>query len=253
MKKVMNEVEYMLKNLAIVLVRPKYPENVGFVARLAMNLGITQLVLVGQEKPDMDRMLTTATHNAQNIVASIQYHADLSDALTEFHLAVGTTARKGRGRLETVFPDELAEVLAPVLPNNKVALVFGPEDRGLTNDELRFCSLASSIPASGFTSFNLSHAAAIVCYEIFHGLMLLGDSDAKVRFSPRLSTLREQQSAFDDLGLLFAKMDGRSGKEKCAIRLNKMRILLGRRALQAKETRLVSEICQEIDTLLDPQ
>jgi tRNA/rRNA methyltransferase len=240
-----------LQKCAIVLVRPKYPENIGFAARTARNLGIAQLVLVGDAEPEMDRVRKTATHNAGEIVEAIQYYADLPAALSEYHLVVGTTARKGRGRQATLLPGELAGILAPVLPENRAAIVFGPEDRGLSNEELRLCGYVASIPTADFTSLNLSHAVAVFCHEIFQGLMALENSAGQGPFLPRLASLREQGRALADISALFSKLDAKSGKAREKNRLIKMRALLGRRALQAKETRFVSEICREITAFLD--
>ncbi len=240
-----------LQNSAVVLVRPKYPENIGFVARTALNMGISQLVLVCEERPDLERVMTTATHNASKIVESIQYYTNLSEALAEFHLVVGTTSRQGRQRQATVLPGDLAGILAPVLPENRAAIVFGPEDRGLSNEELQLCGFVSSIPTADFTSLNLSHAVAVFCHEIFQGLMALENSAEQLPFSPRLASVREQEGAFEEFSTLFAKMDAKSGKEKEKKRLTKIRTLLGRRNLQAKESRFVAEICRELNTLLD--
>lgn len=240
-----------LKNIAIVLVRPKYPENIGFVARTALNMGISQLVLVGEERPDMERVMPTATHNARKIIEDIQYTTSLSEALADFHLIVGTTARKGRDRQATVLPRDLAALLAPVLRENRAAIVFGPEDRGLTNEELHLCGFVTSIPTADFTSLNLSHAAAIICQEIFQGTMNMAASGAQVPFTPRLASTREQGNMFGEIAILFQKMDVKGGKEKEMKRLEKVRLLLGRRALQAKETRFISAICREIGTLLE--
>ena len=69
-----------LDNLILVLVRPNHPENVGFVARAALNTGISKLRVVCESFPESERMLATATHNARRVVEAIEYHGDLAAA-----------------------------------------------------------------------------------------------------------------------------------------------------------------------------
>ena len=155
-------------NITIILNRPKHQGNIGSVARCAKNMGIEKIIVVNREEPDMERILQMSTHLAADIVERIEFVGGLDEVMGRFQHVVGTTARTGSMRLPTGSPREMAASLADVSQNNRVALLFGPEDFGLTNHELRYCNALVTIPTSeGLRSLNLSHAVLIVCYEIF--------------------------------------------------------------------------------------
>ncbi|GAB4342478.1 MAG: RNA methyltransferase [Desulfobulbaceae bacterium] len=155
-----------LHGSAIILVRPKYPENIGASARIALNFGIDQLILVSGEVPDRERMLKMATHKAAHLIHDMIRVEDAAEAAAPFQFIVGTTARRGRHRILEKTPREVMEEVAPLVPNNRVALLFGPENTGLTNRELDLCQFTSTIPTVEFSSLNLAQAVAIHCYEL---------------------------------------------------------------------------------------
>ena len=153
-------------NISIVLKGPRYPENIGAAGRAMMNMGFRDLLVVSPENPDPERMFKMATHKAADIVRKISFHDHLADALAPFQYVVGATARLGGERKETLPPWALASRLIPISQNNKVALLFGPEDTGLANEDIQFCHALVNIPTEGFSSLNLAQAVMVVCYEI---------------------------------------------------------------------------------------
>ena len=84
--------------IAVVLQRPRVPENIGAAARAAMNMGVTELIVVTPEDYDLNRIRKMATHTAREIVEGIQVHEDLKSALAPFSYVFGTTARLGGQR-----------------------------------------------------------------------------------------------------------------------------------------------------------
>ncbi len=186
----------LLTNVAIVLVRPKIPENIGAAARIAWNMGITRLILVRDRLPDREPMAKMATHKAAHLIDNLEIYQTLPEALLDFTLVVGTTARRGRQRFVTQTPREMVHALLPQLPNNKVAIIFGPEDTGLTNDDLKYCQMASAIPTADFSSLNLAQAVAIHCYELHYGII----HDSKdMALAPQLATSYEIESMYSYL------------------------------------------------------
>jgi tRNA/rRNA methyltransferase len=91
----------------------------------------------------------------------------VAEAAAPFHCIVGTTARQGRRRLQDQTPREVMAEIVPMLAGNRIGLMFGPEDSGLSNEDLDFCQFASTIPTAGFSSLNLAQAVAIHCYELY--------------------------------------------------------------------------------------
>ena len=156
----------LLPGSAIILIRPKYPENIGASARIALNFGIDQIIVVSDDEPDSERMLKMATHKAADLIHNMSLVNDAAEAAEPFHFIVGTTARQGRHRILEQTPREIMTEVAPLVNNNRVALMFGPENTGLTNIELDLCQFTSTIPTADFSSLNLAQAVAIHCYEL---------------------------------------------------------------------------------------
>ena len=169
----MSAQQNLLDNIGIVLLHPKYPENIGSVARAAWNMGITNISVVRSEYPDHARMAKLATHNAAHLLDQMTIHENLGDALAPFSQVIGTTARRGRQRIPAKPPRKIMENILPLLPKNRVAFLFGPEDCGLSNEALSYCQQTSAIPTADFSSLNLAQAVSIHCYEIFHALHLM--------------------------------------------------------------------------------
>ncbi len=155
-----------LPGSGIILVRPKYPENIGASARIACNFGIEQLIVVDEKQPDQERMLKMATHKAAHLIHNLQVFAESRTAAEPYHFIVGTTARQGRHRVLEQTPHEVMAELAPLASGSRVALMFGPENSGLTNEDLDLCQFTSTIPTADFSSLNLAQAVAIHCYEL---------------------------------------------------------------------------------------
>jgi tRNA/rRNA methyltransferase len=155
-----------LKNVCIVLSRPRYPENIGAAARAMRNMGFEQLIVVDPQNCDLSRILKMATHAAIDVVEQMLVYEDLQTALEPLNYIVGTTARLGGQRQLVGTATRLAQKLAPISENNRVALLFGPEDRGLTNEDIRFCHELINIPTAEFSSLNLAQAVMIMCYEL---------------------------------------------------------------------------------------
>jgi tRNA/rRNA methyltransferase len=88
----------MLDNITIVLMAPKYPENIGAAARCALNMGISRLAVVSVTAPDREKMLKMATHKAAHLIDNLNCFTNLAEALAPFSHVVGTTARQGRKR-----------------------------------------------------------------------------------------------------------------------------------------------------------
>jgi tRNA/rRNA methyltransferase len=225
----------------IVLNRPKFPGNVGSAARSAMNMGIEKIIIVGNGALDKEEMKTMSTHVAAHIVDGIRYFDNLEEALAEFHYVVGTSARLGKARGPVVSPREMAQRLPEIAKENDIALLFGPEDAGLSNDELRFCHLVVKIPTSAqFKSINLSHAVMILCYEIF----IVQASRAGV-FTPRLATSAELEGMYDQMEGVLSKI-GYLNPQNPEYWMMHIRRFLARVKLYSKEVKIIRGVCRKL-------
>jgi len=234
-------VKVKTENITIVLNKPKYPGNVGSVARCAKNMGIEKIVVVAGKDLDRDVMKQRATHFAAGIVDRIQYFDRLEEALAGFQYIVGTTSRLGSARGPVISSREMAEHLIDISQNNTVALLFGPEDTGLTNDELRYCHLLVTIPTTeSFKSINLSHAVMILCYEIF-----AAQTECIERFTPRLAGSVELEGMYAQIKSLLMKI-GFLNPENPDYWMMHIRRLLSRTKLLAKEVKIIRGICRQL-------
>jgi tRNA/rRNA methyltransferase len=229
----------LLDRVAIVLVEPKFPENIGAAARAAWNMGVSRLIVVGNMAPDPERMAMMATHKAAHLLAKMEYHHSLETALAPFSRVVATTARRGRQRIAARSPRDVVSELLPLLPDNEIAFLFGPEDRGLTNDDLKFCHLTSSIPTADFSSLNLAQAVAIHCYELYHGII----HNQKVKTpAPHLATTFELEGMYQYLENSLLNIDFLQDKNH-EYYMNNIRQFLGRMRLSSKDSSIIRSIC----------
>jgi tRNA/rRNA methyltransferase len=163
-------------HITIVLHQPRFAENIGASARAAWNMGFSHLVVVNPEDTDWERMSKLSTHAARGLLERMTIYPTLAEALAPFQYIVATTARLGGQRKEIIDPTQAARKIHSLGRQNRIALLFGPENRGLNNEELRFCHSTVHIPTVAASSLNLAQAVLILCYEI-----LLTHRDGEVR------------------------------------------------------------------------
>ena len=231
----------LLDNLAIVLMEPKYPENIGAAARCAMNMGISRLIIVREEPPDQEKMLKMATHKAAHLIEQLRHFDNLAEALAPFSHVVGTTARQGRKRKIENSPRYMLDTVLPLLADNEVAILFGPEHRGLTNDDLKYCQTTVTIPTADFSSLNLAQAVAILCYELFWGVMY---SDRDIKSGPKLADSRELEGMYEHVETLLNTI-GFLNTNDSTYWMRNIRHFLGRIGLRAKEARIIRGFCRQ--------
>lgn len=157
-----------LSNIRIVLVGPLYGGNVGSICRAMANMGLSDLVLVDPAK-DMNlaeaRMMAVA---ASDILDKRRVLGTLEEAVGDCGLVMGTTVRPGLYRQHVKTPREWATAILASASVNPVALVFGRENSGLTNEELAICTNLIQIPSSlEYPSLNLAQAVMVCVYELF--------------------------------------------------------------------------------------
>jgi len=157
-----------MPDFCVILVEPKYSGNIGSVARCMKNFGISELYLVNPCKLD-DSTYMMAMH-AKDIIDKAKIFSNLDEALDNVDLAVATSSvieehRKACLRKAHTLKEFVGEIRDF---NGRVGLIFGREDYGLYNDEIKKCDMLVNIPTSKeYPSLNLSHAVGIVLYELF--------------------------------------------------------------------------------------
>jgi tRNA/rRNA methyltransferase len=230
-----------LKNISIVLHRPRYPENIGAAARAMRNMGIERLAVVEPQDCDLTRILKMATHAAVDVVEEMEVYQNLQTAVEPFSYVVGTTARLGGQRQLMGSPAELAVKLASIANKNRVALLFGPEDRGLTNEDIRCCHELVNIPTAEFSSLNLAQAVMIMCYELWRY-----NQPAAQAFIPRLATRHELDGMYAQLKDVLMRINYIQPDNPDYF-MNNIRQFGTRMQLRAKEVSTLRGICRQID------
>lgn len=156
----------MSDHIRIVLVNTTHPGNIGGVARAMKNMGVSDLCLVEPKcfpHADADARASGAT----DILQQACVVSSLDEALADCTLIFGTSARERHIPWPLVNPRELAAIAAPLEGQGRVAILFGREDRGLTNEELQRCHHHVHIPAvESFSSLNIAAAVQVITYEL---------------------------------------------------------------------------------------
>ncbi len=150
----------------IVLVDTSHPGNIGATARAMKTMGLGDLALV-RPKYFPSNEATARAAGADDVLASATVHADLTSAIADCGWVVGASARLRTVALPVVDPREAAGEIWRRLPSNRAAVVMGPEQSGLTNEDLARCQQLLHIPANPeFSSLNLAMAVQVICYEL---------------------------------------------------------------------------------------
>ena len=154
--------------LGIVLVEPRHHINVGYVARIMKNFGVSRLLMVNPIY-DMEEARRYAMHGYHILETAIS--TNFEELRRNSRMLVGTTALKASSRLnivrDTISPIRLAELIHDIPKKENIYIVFGREASGLKNSELQMCDIVlTNDTGTDYTTMNISHALAIILYEI---------------------------------------------------------------------------------------
>ncbi len=161
-----------IENIAVVLVEPKNPGNIGSVARAMKNMGINRLILIN---PVNDYRINNEQkkmgYRSQEIIENSIVFSTLKEAVAQFSAVFLATARQGKWKREFFTPRSAAELMLNLSPADQVALVFGREDKGVTIDEAQLANYYIKIPAAvSYPSLNLAQAVMVTVYEVYQAL-----------------------------------------------------------------------------------
>ena len=241
----------MLSNIVVVLFKPKFPENIGMVARACVNMGVDEIVVVAPERWDAAVSSAVATPKGAGLVASIRVVGTLQEAVTDCHYVYGTTARIGGWRSELLSPEKASSrITEQIHEDARVAVLFGPEDRGLTNEETDVCSHLITIPVNPeASSLNLAQAVLIILYECFKHYASDAARPAKSAGRSPLCTHAEQDVAIRTLQETLVDIEYLP-EENTEYFMQPMRRALQKMALRRKEFSMLMGICRQIQRKL---
>jgi len=231
-----------LNNIVVVLCRPRKLVNIAGAIRAMKNMGLWRLRLV-QPAEYNEYEIEGIAHRSADVLAATTLHATLDAALAGAIYVVGTSARPREARAPVVTPRALAPELLPRTADGPVALVFGPEDNGLTNAELDRCHTLIAIPTDpAYPSLNLAQAVLLVAYELRQALAL--PPPAPRRHSAHPADTAQLEELFDALeralwGIEFFKAHQAAGM------LRTLRGLLHRAEPSVREAALLKAMAME--------
>jgi TrmH family RNA methyltransferase len=223
----------------VVLVTPHRPGNVGAVARAMKNLGAGRLILVNpcdHLAPEARRM----AYGAQEVLTRAVVAGRLADAVARYRLVVGTTARahKGYGPAEPITSARRA--LLTQARRHRIAMVFGSESNGLSNEEIALCHRLVRLPmAAPAPSYNLAQAVLLTLYELFTAAQ--GAVPTPLRRRAPSAELERLYSDWSTLLSAIGFIKGRQGQHILA----DLRRILGRAELDSREVRILRGIARQ--------
>lgn len=231
----------MLANIRVILVRPRGSGNIGSVARAMKNVGARELAIVGQARTRSFWARAMAVHGRE-ILNAAQSYATIREAIADCGLVVGTTCRSGLYRKHSQTPRELAPKMFTATKNGKVALIFGPEDHGLSNKDLEHCQLLLTIPTHpDYPSLNVAQAAVICLYELY--LASLTDQE---NTDIKRADAEQIERLFDIMRNSLLKI-GFLDSENPEHMLLAFRRIFGRAGLEEKDVRILTGMFRQIE------
>ena len=201
--------ETLCKAVRFVLVETSHPGNIGASARAIKTMGFNQLHLVCPKHFPHETAFYRAKA-ANDILDGTIVHQDLASAVEECQLIIGTSARNRKVPWPVISPKEAAEEIVNLsLPgSSNIAIVFGRENHGLTNQELGLCNLHVAIPSSlEYSSLNLSQAVQILAYEIRINLIAKSGQTSVPEWDVPLADAKEIEKLIDHFDQIMQEVD----------------------------------------------
>jgi tRNA/rRNA methyltransferase len=241
----------LLENIRIVLVEPAGEINLGSIARVMKNMGLTKLVLVN---PKCDRNSESArimAVHAVDVLENARIVNDLPAALVGCQQAIATTVRS---RSVPIVLETPSQVFASSLVSDvQSALLFGAEERGLSNDELKYAQRFICIPSNpDYPSLNLAQAVAICAYELYQAYLKIDNSSLPPVNSqpitapqPTNAPIEVLEAYYQDLETLLLEI-GYLYPHTAAVKMEKFRRLHNKANLQSEEVAMLRGILRQI-------
>ena len=231
--------------IVVVLHEPQDLVNIAHVVRAMKNFGLRDLRLVAPREYDAFRVEGIA-HQTRDVLARVQVHETLGDALADCVHVVGFTARGRTAKRNLQRPREAAAEMLPLAAEGPVALLFGREDKGLDNDALDRCHRVVTIPSeAAYPSLNLGHAAVVMLYE----LALARGAEARAHKPPRRTAppaeAAELERLFADVEAALRAVDFFKHRSVEAV-MRTVREVIHRAPLDQREAKLFRAMAIEV-------
>ncbi len=234
-----------LSRIAIVLDHPKDVVNIAGVIRVMKNFGLRTLRLVNPDDFDAYRIEGIA-HRSSDLIEATTIHDTLEDAVADASFIVGTTARARTAGRTYARPRSTADQIAERVADGTVAILFGREDRGLTNEGLDLCHAVTIIPTDPeYSSLNLAQACLVLAYEVFLALEQAPPELPTGRRATRPPTQDELEQTFQALAEGLGTIEFYKARKPEAV-MRTLRTIITRAEPDLREAKLLAAIGFEI-------
>ena len=230
-----------LDNVVVILAGTKHPGNIGSAARAMANMGLGRLILAAP-RCEINEEARRMAKAGIDVLSAAQVYQSLAAAVAEIHMLVGTTGKSGGYRADTTTPRRLASKILDQAANQTVGILFGPEDTGLIDEDLRLCQFLIRIPTSRQAgSINLAQAVMIISYE----LMLGGLTHEPCR-ALRLASVEQTEAMYGQLEEALLKA-GFLHPQNAKHMMFAIRRLLGRAGMESSDVGVLRGIARQVN------
>lgn len=230
------------RNLSVVLVQPLKAGNIGSAARAMKNMGLRKLKLVNPRSRFNNMECLKMAGKASDLIAEAQIFPTFEEAVADENVLVGTTSardRKPRQRFYT--PRQIAPIVCEYTLNQRLALVFGPEDQGLTDAQLAQCQYLVFVPANtDYPVLNVAQSVMILAYEIFNV------EDVNLNEHLELVPSERREAMFEHMRKVLLEI-GFLHKENPEAIMRSIRRFLGRADLTARDVQIIRGIMSHVE------
>ncbi len=237
----------LLKNIRIVLVNTSHPGNIGAAARAMKNMGLSRLYLVQpKDFPSLEALSRSV--GAIDLLDNAVVVKDLNQAISDCVWVAGTSARLRTIEWPILEPGECVQTSLEFIEQGEIAIVFGRENSGLTNDEMAKCNALLHIPTNpDYSSLNLAAAVQVVCYEYRQALLhdkIIKKKGNKHRFDA-LANAEQMDGMYDHLHEALSSLEF-FGVNNSDVVMRRLKGLFNRASVTQRELSIVRGICSAI-------
>jgi tRNA (cytidine32/uridine32-2'-O)-methyltransferase len=243
----MKVIDERLSRIRVVLVEPSHPGNIGGAARAMKTMGLSRLAVVNPKRfPDPQAEWRAA--GAQDVLDAVEVYDSVTAATADCTWVVGTSTRARR----IPWPLQSAEAMAAEVlaqpPGSRIAVLFGRETSGLSNDELMRCHCHLQIPANPeYPSLNLAMAVQVVGYELFK--QAAGGSAPIAEWDQPPATMAQLEAFLAHLEAVLVN-SGYLNPDNPGQTMTRLRRLFTRVAMDDKEVQMLRGVLKELDPRL---
>ena len=234
----------MTKSLGFILVKTQLPENIGFSARALKNFNFTNLDIISPKKGWPNKKALDTSVSAKDVLFKSKLYFNLEDAINKYDIVYASSARKRDiNKIHLSFDEFIQSIRRN--RKRKIAIMFGPEASGLSNQEISYANYIFKIPVNKkFQSINLSHSLIIVCYELFKIF-----NPKRIKSNKKLNQIINKKKLHSFMNYLELKLEKKgffSPIEKKKAMLSNLRNIFGRMELSDKELRVLSSVFSKL-------